>query len=127
LSIQRTEAQAEAVGRRLAERIERFSAKQYGLPRTCCLPRCRRTGQCCGAPLACRAELKAAAAARRAAAPADDAWDGLALVRQALLIAAAQKEAEAAAGPNEDGTRGTVTPQGAAPGRGGPRRRARQK
>jgi hypothetical protein len=41
--------------------------------------------------------LDAAVAAKRAALPSDDAGDGLALVRQALLIALAQKEAEAAA------------------------------
>ena len=101
LSVEHSEAQAEAVGRRLAERIQRFSAEQYGLPRTCRLPRCRRTGRCCGATLACQAMLEAAVAAKRAALPSDDAGDGLALVRQALLIALAQKEAEAAAGANE--------------------------
>jgi hypothetical protein len=99
--MKQAEAQAEAVGRRLAERIERFSAEQYGLPPTCRLPRCRRAGRCSGTPRACQAELEAAAAAKRAASPQDDTWDGLALVRQALLIALAQKEAEAAAGRPE--------------------------
>jgi hypothetical protein len=99
LSTMSSEAQAEAAGRKLAERIERFSAEQYGLPLSCRLPRCRRTGRCCGTTLACHAELQAAAAAQRAAAPPDDSWDGLAVVRQALLIALAQKEAEAAAAP----------------------------
>jgi hypothetical protein len=101
MSIKQTEAQTEAVARRLAERFERFSAEQYGMPRTCRLRRCRRTGRCCGTALACRAELEAAVAAKRATSPPDDTWDGLALVRQALLIALAQKEAEAAAGGNE--------------------------
>jgi hypothetical protein len=126
LSLEHSEAQAEAVGRRL-ERIERFNAEQYGLPPTCRLPRCRRTGRCCGTTLACHAELEAAAAAKRAASPADDAWDGLALVRQALLVALAQKEAEAAARPNEDVAGGTMRRGSAALGRGGPRGRARQK
>jgi hypothetical protein len=93
-----TEAEAEAVGRQLAEAFERFTAEQYGLPRACRLSRCRHTGRCCGTALACRAELDAAAAAKRAASPPDDTWDGLALVRQALLIAIAEKEAEAARG-----------------------------
>jgi hypothetical protein len=114
LSAEHAEAQAEAVGRRLAERIQRFSAEQYGLPRTCRLPRCRRTGRCCGATLACQAMLEAAVAAKRAALPSDDAWDGLALVRQALLIALAQKEAEAAAGA--DGRRRGRTSSQPAPG-----------
>jgi hypothetical protein len=43
--------------------------------------------------------LEAAAAAKSAASPPDHAWDGLALVRKALLIALAQKEAKAGAGP----------------------------
>ena len=110
-----SEAQAEAVGRRLAELIERYSAEQYGLPQTCHLPRCRRTARCAGTPRSCRAELEAAAAAERAAAPPDDTWDGLAVVRQALLIAAAQKEAEAAALPpyaNEPAARARHAPGG---------------
>ena len=101
MSVEQSEAQAEAIGRRLAELIERFSAEQHGLPRTCRLPRCRRSGRCSGTPRACQAELEAAVAAKRAALPPNDACDGLALVRQALLIALAQKEAEVELHPEE--------------------------
>jgi hypothetical protein len=71
------------------------------MPRACRRADCRRAGDCLGQPQTCRPELEAAVAAEDVASPADDPRDGLHMLRQALVAALAQKEAETAAALNK--------------------------
>ena len=98
-----TAAESDAAVRELAERLWRFVAERWGAPGICLRADCRRSSECLGRPQACRPALEAALEVEKvnpeAAKP---------LVRQALVHALAETQAEALAAPSGTSQGATV-------------------